>query len=82
MTKNHMYVAICKETGRIMSGAKGQHAFGDPSTLAKSIGQAYSYTAQKSGIKPKDMYYIVRLHVNVEVVNSDVHQLNVGFEGV
>lgn len=53
-----MYVAISKEDGSVMSGAKGQHAFGDKRSLASSIGQSYTYTARRLSCKPKDLYDI------------------------
>lgn len=61
---NIIYVAISKETGSIMSGQNGQYAFGDETTLAKSVGYAYGYTAKKKGVKAKELYYIKEIHVD------------------
>lgn len=62
MTK--IYIAISKETGDVMSGAKGQYAFGDKATLGRSIGQAYGYTAQKKGFSStKELYDVFEVDV-------------------
>ena len=59
-----IYVAINKETGKIMSGAKGQYAFGDDSTLGRSVGQAYGKGA-------KEKYTIKTFNVT-EILNGVV----------
>jgi hypothetical protein len=51
-----LYVAINKQTGKVMTGAKAQAAFLDKGTLGRSVGQAYKYQAK--GVKVKDLYYI------------------------
>lgn len=66
---NVIYVAVNKETGKVMGGAKGQHAFGSAAGLSRSIGQAYSYTAHKEGVKPKDLYNVVAIDVT-KVIES------------
>jgi hypothetical protein len=53
-----LYVAINKQTGKVMTGAKAQAAFLDKGTLGRSVGQAYQYAARKEGVKVKDLYEI------------------------
>jgi hypothetical protein len=55
---NVIYVAISKESGNVLSGMKGQHAYGDINSLKKSMGQSLSYTAKRNGVKPMDLYSI------------------------
>lgn len=70
-----IYVAINKETGAVMSGAKEQYAFGNTNTLRRSLGQAYGYSAMKEGKKPLDLYDIHEIDLdkvlNAPPVNSE-----------
>lgn len=68
---NIIYVAISKKTGGVMSGAKGQYAFGDKGSLGRSVGQNYAYEARKQGIKPKDMYDIHEIDVDKAIERQE-----------
>ena len=59
----NLYIAINKESGNVMSGNNGQYAYVEPGTLKRSIGQAYSWSAGKKGIKPRDLYDIISVDV-------------------
>ncbi|MEH7464610.1 hypothetical protein V7166_21875 [Bacillus thuringiensis] len=48
-----IYVAISKNSGNVMSGIKGQYAYGDTSTIFRSLGQAYT--------KPKEFAEVFEL---------------------
>lgn len=60
-----IYVAVSLETGELMSGAKGQHAYGSIQSLTKSIGQDYwtRKKAKEQGVRPRDLYKIIELDV-------------------
>lgn len=60
---NIIYVAISKKTGEIMSGVKGQYAFGDTASLNRSLANAYGWVARKKGLKARDLYYIEEVTV-------------------
>lgn len=70
--ENIIYVALRKSNGAIMSGAKGQYSFKDKGALRSSVGQSYSYEAEKAGVKPKDLYNIYEVNLDTmtkELVN-------------
>lgn len=62
---NIIYVAISKETGKVMTGAKGQAAFLDKDLLRRSLGQTYH------GAKAKEMYYIETIEIST-FFNPDI----------
>lgn len=55
-----IYIAISKETGQVMSGAKGQYAYGSVASLSKSIGQDWwsRKKAKEQGVRPRDLYNV------------------------
>lgn len=53
-----LFVAISKKDGGVITGAKGQYAFGSDEQLRRSLGQSLSYTAQRQGVRPQDLYEI------------------------
>lgn len=71
MANTIIYVAINKETGGIMKGAKGQAAFDNRSTLGRSIGQNYKYEASRKGIAVKDMYSVHEIDVAMVLPKED-----------
>ena len=69
-------VAISKETGEVLSGARGQYAYGDISRLRKSMGQELSYAAKLEGVRPKDLYSIHEIDiVKAIAVESEINEL-------
>lgn len=68
---NIIYIAVNKKTGKVMVGAKGQYAFGDVATLGRSVGQNYRYEAKQAGIKPKEMYSVHEIDVNMILPKED-----------
>lgn len=54
---NIIYVAISKKTGNVVSGIKGQHAFGDKASLGRSMGQVF-------GKNSKARYDILEIDVD------------------
>ena len=61
--QNIIYVAIHKDTGRVLSGAKFQTAMTDKTSLARSIGQ--------TGVK-RDKYDIYK--VNLDTMAKELAQ--------
>lgn len=72
MTGSLVYVAIDKESGEVVLGARGQAGFSDTGSLNKSIAQRYrsrnSYgridTAKTVGKKASDYYDIKCIDMN------------------
>lgn len=60
---NIIYVAISKN-GNVMSGAKGQYAFGDKGTLRKSVNYHYKWEANRDGKHPSELYDILEIDVD------------------
>ena len=58
-----IYVAVRKETQNVMSGAHGQYAYDNTSTLGRSIAQAYKYEAQRKGVKASELYDVIEVDV-------------------
>lgn len=54
-----VYVAIEKETGEILDGARGQHGFSSKSGLNKSMFQRYKYN--KKVENHRDMYDVYEI---------------------
>lgn len=61
---NVIYVAVTKDSGDIMTGNHGQHAYGSIATLRRSIGQAYKTTASYRNVKPMELYNIIEIDVD------------------
>ena len=57
---NTIFVAVNKETRKIIPGAKGQYAFDNEASLGRSLGQTLGWIAGKEGKKPKDLYDIMK----------------------
>jgi hypothetical protein len=53
-----IYVAISKDTGAVMTGAKGQHAFSHAGSLNSSMSQQFwnKQEAKNKGVKVRDLY--------------------------
>jgi hypothetical protein len=60
---NIIFVAISKKTGGVMSGAKGQYAFDDKSTLKRSVNYSYQWEANREGKHPSELYDIHEIDV-------------------
>jgi hypothetical protein len=62
-----VYIAMNKETGKVMTGARGQVAFGDAGSLRKSIGADWTVQrdARFKGCKPKDLYDVLEYELNL-----------------
>jgi hypothetical protein len=61
------YIAVNKETGKVMSGARGHSVFDDVGTLRKSIGADWvtQRDARFKGVKPKDLYFVLEYELNL-----------------
>lgn len=68
-----IYIAVSKETGEVMSGARGQHAYGSVASLTKSVGQDYwtRKKANEKGIRPRDLYDIYTIDASVVIEKGE-----------
>ena len=71
-----IFVATDDDTGEVLSGARGQYAYGNVSRLRKSMGQELSYAAKVDGVKPQDLYSIHEIDiVKAIAVESEINVL-------
>lgn len=63
MEREVIYVAVSRETGKVVSGQKGQAGFFSKSQLNKSVGYSVRSYCKRHGIEPKDLYYIMEIPV-------------------
>ncbi|PEZ47056.1 hypothetical protein CN367_11870 [Priestia megaterium] len=66
-----IYVAISKDSGRVLSGQNGQYAFGDKGTLKKSVNYKYSWTAKQRGLHPSETYDIHEIDVDKAIERAE-----------
>lgn len=69
-----LYVALSKKDGGIITGAKGQYAFGSDEVLRRSLGQKLSYTAQRQGVAPQDLYTVHAFDLFKALASSPAQQ--------
>lgn len=76
---SNFYVAIHKETGDILRGAKGQVVMESEQSLARSIGQNESvkYEAQQKGAKPRELYTIKEIDLLSLIKPSNLAPLEI-----
>jgi hypothetical protein len=62
-----VFVAIDKETGKVVSGARGHSVFDSSETLRKSIGgdRWKQREAREKGCKVKDLYFVYKFKLNL-----------------
>ena len=62
-----VFIAISKDNGKIVSGARGHKVFDDISTLRKSIGADSSrqMQARKRGCKVRDLYDVYEYDLEI-----------------
>lgn len=75
MNNEKIYIAISNETGRVISGVKGQYAFGDKGSLNRSLAYSLEYKARKAGVKARSFYRIYALDVTQAITISGTEEL-------
>jgi len=68
---NTIYVAIRKDSQTVMSGQKGQYAFGDTGALNRSIAYSYKYEARQKGVKASELYSVLAIDVSTLLPRKD-----------
>lgn len=58
-----LYIAMDKETGAVLSGAKGQYAFRDVGTLRRSMVHSLKIRSLKEGKKASDFYDACKFNI-------------------